>query len=44
MAALDYLLEHPDNARVLGRQGLAYVDREYRWPTVMDKVERLLMA
>jgi glycosyltransferase involved in cell wall biosynthesis len=42
MAALDYLLEHPDAARVLGRQGLAYVDREYRWPIVMDKVERLL--
>ena len=42
MAALDYLLDHPDAARVLGRQGLAYVDREYRWPIVMDKVERLL--
>jgi glycosyltransferase involved in cell wall biosynthesis len=42
MAALDYLLEHPDAARVLGRQGLAYVDREYRWPIVMEKIERLL--
>jgi glycosyltransferase involved in cell wall biosynthesis len=42
IAALDYLLDHPDAARRLGRQGLAYVDREYRWPTVMDKVERLL--
>ena len=41
-AALDYLLDHPDAARRLGQQGLAYVDREYRWPTVMDKVERLL--
>jgi glycosyltransferase involved in cell wall biosynthesis len=44
MAALDYLLEHPDAARVLGRQGLAYVDREYRWPIVMEKVERLLTS
>jgi glycosyltransferase involved in cell wall biosynthesis len=44
MAALDYLLEHSAAARVLGRQGLDYVDREYRWPTVMDKVERLLEA
>ena len=42
IAALDYLLEHPDAARTLGRQGLAYVDREYRWPIVMDKIERLL--
>jgi glycosyltransferase involved in cell wall biosynthesis len=42
IAALDYLLDHPDAARTLGRQGLAYVDREYRWPIVMDKIERLL--
>jgi glycosyltransferase involved in cell wall biosynthesis len=42
IAALDYLLNHPDAARRLGAQGLAYVNREYRWPTVMDKVERLL--
>ncbi len=26
----------------MGRQGLAYVDREYRWPTVMQRVEALL--
>jgi glycosyltransferase involved in cell wall biosynthesis len=42
IAALDYLLDHPDAARTLGRQGLAYVDREYRWPVVMAKIERLL--
>ena len=43
-AALDYLLDHPDAARAPGQQGLAYVDREYRWPIVMDKIERLLAA
>jgi glycosyltransferase involved in cell wall biosynthesis len=37
-ACLDYLLTHPDVARQLGRQGLAYVDREYRWPNVMRKI------
>jgi glycosyltransferase involved in cell wall biosynthesis len=42
IAALDYLLERPEAARALGRQGLAYVDREYRWPIVMEKIERLL--
>ena len=42
IAALDYLLAHPEAARALGRQGLAYVDREYRWPIVMEKIERLL--
>jgi glycosyltransferase involved in cell wall biosynthesis len=42
VAALDYLLDHPGAARMLGQQGLAYVDREYRWPIVMDKIERLL--
>jgi glycosyltransferase involved in cell wall biosynthesis len=42
IAALDYLLDRPEAARTLGRQGLAYVDREYRWPIVMGKIERLL--
>lgn len=42
IAALDYLLDHPDVARQLGRQGLAYVDREYRWPAVMNTIEALL--
>ncbi len=41
-AALDYLLDHDDTRRRLGAQGLAYVDREYRWPTVMAKLEALL--
>jgi len=40
--ALDYLLDHPAIARQLGDQGRAYVDREYRWPTVMAKLEALL--
>ena len=42
VAALDYLLDHADAARQLGLQGLAYVDREYRWPVVMNKIEALL--
>jgi len=42
IAALDYLLDHPEAARRLGQQGLAYVDREYRWPVVMEKIEMLL--
>jgi glycosyltransferase involved in cell wall biosynthesis len=41
-AALDYLLDHPDEARVLGAQGRAYVDREYRWPVVLARIEKLL--
>jgi glycosyltransferase involved in cell wall biosynthesis len=41
---LDYLLAHPDRAQRLGAQGRAYVDREYRWPTVMSKIEALLAA
>jgi glycosyltransferase involved in cell wall biosynthesis len=42
IAGLDYLLEHREVAQQLGRQGLAYVDREYRWPTVVGKIEALL--
>lgn len=44
IAALDYLLDHEDAARQLGRQGLTYVDREYRWPIVLNRIEALLGA
>jgi glycosyltransferase involved in cell wall biosynthesis len=40
--ATDYLLAHPDIARELGRQGLAYVEAHYRWPHVMAQIEELL--
>ncbi len=40
--ALDYLLTHPAERSALGAQGRAYVDREYRWPLVIERVERLL--
>ena len=42
--ALDVLLSNPPVRDALGRQGLAYVEREYRWPTVLGRVERLLGA
>jgi glycosyltransferase involved in cell wall biosynthesis len=41
-SALDYLLDHPSTARQLGEQGRAYVDRHYRWPTVLATLEDLL--
>ena len=41
---LDYLLTHEAERVHLGRQGRAYVDREYRWPTVLGRVETLLEA
>lgn len=41
-AALSWLLDRPDEARRLGRQGLAYVEAAYRWPVVMARVEDLL--
>lgn len=40
--ALSWLLANDTGRRELGEQGLAYVDREYRWPTVLQRVERLL--
>jgi glycosyltransferase involved in cell wall biosynthesis len=43
-AGLDYLLTHDATADAMGRQGLAYVEREYRWPTVIDKIETVLHA
>ena len=40
--ALTWLLSHPQERVAIGRQGREYVDREYRWPTVMARVEQLL--
>jgi glycosyltransferase involved in cell wall biosynthesis len=40
--ALSWLLSNETGRRALGAQGLAYVDREYRWPTVLERVESLL--
>lgn len=41
-AALSRLLTRDTEARTIGRQGRDYVEREYRWPIVMERVERLL--
>ena len=40
--ALSWLLANDAGRRELGEQGLAYVHREYRWPTVLERVEKLL--
>jgi glycosyltransferase involved in cell wall biosynthesis len=40
--AADHLLRNPETSRQLGQNGLAYVEREYRWPTVMGKLETFL--
>ena len=42
--ALTRLLARPEQRAALGRQGLAYVEREYRWPTVLARVEGVLAA
>lgn len=41
-AAVSRLASDPDTARAFGRQGLAYVDREYRWPLVLERIESVL--
>lgn len=41
-AGLTHLLTHATDREAFGRQGLAYVEREYRWPTVLARVNRLL--
>jgi glycosyltransferase involved in cell wall biosynthesis len=43
-AALSYLQEHPSARAALGRSGLDFIDREYRWPVVLSRVEALLAA
>jgi glycosyltransferase involved in cell wall biosynthesis len=40
--AVDTLRNAEAGRQALGAQGLAYVEREYRWPTVMARVDALL--
>ena len=40
--ALSWLLSNETGRRELGEQGRAYVEGEYRWPTVLERVESLL--
>ncbi len=42
--AVEQLLRNPDVSRQLGQNGLAYVEREYRWPAVMGKLEEFLAS
>ncbi len=39
---IEHLLRHDDLRVALGRQGLQYVEREYRWPTVLSRINALL--
>jgi glycosyltransferase involved in cell wall biosynthesis len=38
------LLANAGLAREMGENGRAYVDREYRWPRVMEKLETFLAS
>jgi glycosyltransferase involved in cell wall biosynthesis len=42
--ALAFLRAHPQERAALGQSGLAFVEREYRWPTVAARVQELLDA
>ena len=40
--SLRYLLGHERERRTIGEQGRRYVEREYRWGTVLAKLETVL--
>jgi glycosyltransferase involved in cell wall biosynthesis len=42
--AMAYFQSHDAERRAIGAQGRTYVDREYRWPTVTERVEKLLAS
>jgi glycosyltransferase involved in cell wall biosynthesis len=42
--AVEYLVGRTEVARQLGQQGLAYVEREYRWPHVIGTLEAFLTS
>jgi glycosyltransferase involved in cell wall biosynthesis len=41
---LAFLLSNPAARDAMGHQGRAYVEREYRWPVVLERVEAVLRA
>jgi glycosyltransferase involved in cell wall biosynthesis len=43
-AALDWLLEHPAERTRLGQQGRVYVQREYNWSAVLERLQTVLYA
>lgn len=43
-AAVEVLLRYPDARRALAANGLAYVDRHYRWPDLIDRYSHFLQA
>lgn len=43
-ASLDYLLANADVRQRLGAQGRAYIDANYRWPVVLDRLETFLRS
>jgi glycosyltransferase involved in cell wall biosynthesis len=40
--AVEFLRTHPRERTALGDSGRAFVEREYRWPTIVARVEALL--
>ena len=40
--AVDWLQNNPHLASRMGTNGRAYVDHNYRWPTIIDRLERIL--
>jgi glycosyltransferase involved in cell wall biosynthesis len=42
--AVRHLAAAPELARAFGRQGLAYVERHYRWPSILDRIESILQV
>jgi glycosyltransferase involved in cell wall biosynthesis len=43
-ATLDWLLEHPAARTRLGQQGRVYVQREFNWPAVIERLRTALRA
>lgn len=41
-ATLTYLLTHPEEAQLIGRQGLQYVHTHFAWDVVLDKYEQVI--
>jgi glycosyltransferase involved in cell wall biosynthesis len=43
-ACLEWYAGHPEERRAIGRQGAEYVQKQFRWPDVLARAERLFEA
>ena len=40
--ATDYLLSHPDECRIMGENGIEYVNENYSWEGIVERLDAIM--